>query len=253
MKFSLKKWVYIGLIILSIIFFILKGNTKILLARNILSFVLYPAQKSSIYISSVKRQNRKIDIFKKRLISMSINLQKYRETVEENKRLRAALNFQKRHKFGIIPTEVIGRVPEEINFRIISSAGNNRSVIKDMPVVGYNGLIGKVTNVDANTSIIQTLFDLNSRVSVIDERTRVFGILEWNGANYLVLKGIPIDAKIEKGDTLITSGYGSVYPKGIRVGYVIGIKKKENLLLKQITVVPFEHISSIEELFIIRK
>lgn len=253
MNSPIKKWVYIGLLILSVIFFILRGNTKLLIARNMLNFILYPAQKTSIYISKIKRQNQRIDILEGRLISMSIKLQEYREAQEENKRLREALNFQKRHRFKTIPAEVIGKVPEEVNIRVISSAGNNRGVEKDMPVVGYSGLIGKVTNLDAKTSIVQTLFDLNARVSVIDERTRVFGILKWTGNDYLMLEGVPIDAEIQVGDTLITSGYGSVYPKGIRVGYVIEIKKEESILLKEIRVAPFEHLSSIEELFIIMK
>ncbi len=253
MKSPIKRWVYIGLLILSVVFFILKGNTKLLLARNILNFVLYPIQKTSIYISKVKRQSQRIDILEGRLISISIQLQEYREAQEENKRLREALNFQKRHSFKTIPAEVIGRVPEEVNIRVISTSGSDMGVRKDMPVVGYSGLIGKVTNVDAKTSIIQTLFDLNARVSVIDERTRVFGILKWTGNDYLMLEGVPIDAEIQVGDTLITSGYGSVYPKGIRVGYVIEVKKEESILLKEVKVAPFEHLASIEELFIIMK
>jgi len=253
MRTPLKKWFYIGLIILSIIFFIFKGNRKIVLARNILNFILYPVQKSSIYISNVRKQDRKINIMKNKLVELSLGLQKYREAVEENKRLRQALNFQRKHRFHIIPAEVIGRVPEEVNFRVISSVGNNRGIKKNMPVVGYSGLIGKVTNVDVNISIIQTLFDLNARVSVVDERTRAFAILRWNGGNYLVLEGIPIEAEINIGDTLITSGYGSVYPKGIHVGYVTGVKKEENLLLKQVQVMPFEPIYSIEELFILKE
>jgi len=253
MKFSLKKWVYIGLLIISVIFFTLKGNTKLLLARNVLNFVLYPGQKMSIYISNVKRQNQRIEILRKKLISQSIEIQKYREAEEENKRLREALNFQASHQFKTIPAEVVGRVPEEINLRVISSAGSNRGVKKDMPVIGYNGLIGKVTDVDVNTSIIQTLFDLNARISVIDEKTRFFGILKWIGANYLILEEVPIDAEVYMGDTLITSGYGSVYPKGIRVGYVISIRREEQILLKEVKVAPFEHLSSIEELFIIKE
>jgi len=117
--------------------------------------------------------------------------------------------------------------------------------------VGYNGLIGKVKEVVDDYIRIQSIAHSMTRVSVIDSRSRAFGILKWEGALYL--RGVPLSGDVKVGDTLVTSGMGAIYPKGINVGIIKRIIRNRNEYQATILVEPFENLSFQEEVFVLVK
>jgi rod shape-determining protein MreC len=120
-----------------------------------------------------------------------------------------------------------------------------------MPLIGEKGVVGKVVQVMHQISLVQLLRDPSNRIGVLFSRTRTIGILETeNGNDFFVL--CRSHEPIVKGDTVVTSGLGGIYPRGLQVGFVKKIDPIKDPLFKKVFIdcsVDFDHI---EELFIMR-
>jgi rod shape-determining protein MreC len=91
-----------------------------------------------------------------------------------------------------------------------------------MGVVDEKGIIGIVRNVRPSFSSVLSILHNASRVSVSLKRNQYFGTLLWNGFNptKMSLAAVPKHADIRIGDTVQTSGYSHIFPKGLMVGTV---------------------------------
>ena len=94
--------------------------------------------------------------------------------------------------------------------------------------------------------------DPENKVSVLENRTRITGILESPDSRKLFVE-LPAHADLKVGDTLVTSGLGGIYPKGIRIGLVLHIFPGDIDVMKKAEVVPFQNPSEIEEVFVLKK
>lgn len=107
------------------------------------------------------------------------------------------------------------------NFITINK-GSIDGVKKDMGVVSPQGVVGIVTNVSKHfciaLSILNNLNSFGCKLKNLD----YFGAASWDGKNYrqIILRGIPNHVLISKGDTVVTSGYGYIFPQDIAVGTI---------------------------------
>lgn len=115
-----------------------------------------------------------------------------------------------------------------------------------------NGLVGKVTKADMGHSRVQLIVDPNLKLSVMERRTRVVGFLE-SMDGHLLTAMVPAHAGVKAGDTLVTSGLGGIFPKGIPVGTVKDVRKADIDVMRQMDVVPFQELSTLEEVFVMEK
>jgi rod shape-determining protein MreC len=92
-----------------------------------------------------------------------------------------------------------------------------------------------------------TLQDLNSRVPVLVQRSRVRGMVTGNNGPMLGLEFIPKDVDIALDDLLLTSGTGGVFPKGLVVGRIVSISPKGDGLFQAVVVRPAVDASRAEE------
>lgn len=84
------------------------------------------------------------------------------------------------------------------------------------------GVVGVVRRVSSNYSVITSILNRDIRISAKVARNNYFGILSWDGnsVQHLLLEGVPKHAVVEKGDTIVTSGFSTMFPAGIMVGTV---------------------------------
>lgn len=103
--------------------------------------------------------------------------------------------------------------------------GSKQGVTKDMGVVGSDGLVGTVVNTSDNFAVVMSLLNRQTSVSARMKRTGEVGKVEWEGQSpqFVTMINVPKSAKVEKGDTVITSGYSLKFPAGIVVGTVAEI------------------------------
>ncbi len=178
------------------------------------------------------------------------------EIVAENVRLKALLDYRRAApQFDTVVATVVARDPAAWTNIIIINRGTAQGVAKDMAVVTPQGLVGSVVQAYNNSAKVQLLLDRRSAVGAIVQRpeSRVAAIVEGNPAKPLAPKMINLarDADIIKGDKVITSGFGGIYPKGILVGEVTDVVNEEGGLLKYAVLKPAADFDRLEEVAVI--
>ncbi len=193
-----------------------------------------------------KELKRKIEYLKK------LNNQ-YLEIVQANKRLVKLLSLQKTIDEPTICSEIIGKDSTNWFKSILLDKGSMDGVRVNMPVVTYNGIVGKIHEVTNHTSKVLLITDVNSSIAILIQRNRAEGILVGSGQDYCTIKYLRKDVEVKKGERVITSGMGGFFPKGLLVGTINKIKKNNYGLFQYAEVVPEAQISKLEEVFIIKR
>jgi len=121
---------------------------------------------------------------------------------------------------------------------IVISKGQNDGVHADMGVVSQQGIVGVVRNASANYAIIQPVLNPHSRFSCKILGSSADGILIWDGddSRYAKLTQYPKYEKVNKGDTIITSGFSDFFPEGIMVGIVEDFKSETDDNFNSLTI-----------------
>jgi len=220
-------------------------------ARFLSMTVFYPFQvvfSQSTRIRNIFAENRRL---KRDVVQLSATVAHLKEEALENVRLRSMLAFAADYSYDLLPVRVIARDPSSNQKSIVVSAGLRDSVAMWMPLVDEKGVVGKVVQVMHRISLVQLIKDPSNRTSVLFGRTRSVGILETeNGRDFFVR--CRSHEQIERGDTVVTSGLGGIYPRGLTVGTVERIDDISDPLFKRVAVrvsVDFDHL---EELFVMR-
>ncbi|MBI4430490.1 MAG: rod shape-determining protein MreC [Candidatus Omnitrophica bacterium] len=158
-------------------------------------------------------------------------VQKLRHEVEilrrlekENERLNELLEIKKKYPKQSISGRIITRNISHWFRWVVIDAGKEDGVKEHMVLLNEQGVVGRVIEVGRSVSQCMLLTDPESRISVVTQSTRAAGIASGDGSNErLRMSLIPLDAKIEIGDMVITSGLGGVYPRGLLVGKIMSI------------------------------
>ena len=146
----------------------------------------------------------------------------------ENARLRSLLGLGTRLGTGYIPAEVL-REPEPTSaLTFIVSAGKKQGVKPLSAVVSPEGLVGIVSTVDQQTSVVVTWAYPEFRASAMAADGSVYGIVAPHGSEgprvwLLELEGVAYRQLVPNGTLILTSGLGGVMPRGIPVGVVVGV------------------------------
>ena len=175
-----------------------------------------------------------------------------KEASIENQRLRELLTLKGESEFALVPAQVIGRKRSGLVNVLLLDSGLIDSIAVNMPVVTADGLVGKIHAVAGDKSMAQLLLDRNIRVSAINQRSRVRGIIRWNEDDLFVLEQIPKRSDIRVGDTIVTSPLSSVFPTGLKIGEVVSVSEPEFEMFLNIKVEPFVDFGRLEEVFVVR-
>ncbi len=112
-------------------------------------------------------------------------------------------------------------VNKQFNY-ITLNKGSRQGIKPDMGVISADGVVGVITNVSPNYSTGLSI--LNKRLSIPAKinKNNYFGALVWDGehSNTADLKEIPFHIIVNVGDTVVTSGYSSIFPEGIMIGTI---------------------------------
>lgn len=220
-------------------------------ARALTLTVFFPLQYSVHQITRAKdlfAENRQI---KEEAARLSIELSMLQEKSAENKRLRSLLGFEESLSYRLIPARAVVREPSPLYRSVVINAGARKGVCRYMPALDRNGLAGRIAQVMRGISLVQLLRDPSARTSVMVKRTRTVGILETaNGSRFFIRHRRHVD--VTPGDTILTSGLGGVYPRGLRVGLVAKVEETHDPLFKNTCVETFVDFEHIEELFVMQ-
>ncbi len=121
------------------------------------------------------------------------------------------------YKAGVIKNS-LNRADNYITLNQGSLAG----IKPDMGVIGPNGVVGIVYKTSPHYSLVISLLSSKSNLSCKIAGNEYFGFLQWEGddSRYAYLKDLPRHAEFSIGDTIVTSGFSTVFPQGMMVGVI---------------------------------
>jgi rod shape-determining protein MreC len=169
------------------------------------------------------------------LISLSDSI------AEENARLRAKLRFATidasynrdtivdslyKTRYSFISAEVVSNTINQPDNFITINKGQKMGLEPGMGVINDNGVVGIVRKTSKNFATVSSILNSQTRISAAIKRTGAFGSLIWNGRDirFVNLQDIPKHQQVITGDTVITSGYSSAFPRGIMIGTVTKVQ-----------------------------
>lgn len=143
------------------------------------------------------------------------------------------------------------RAPYKI---VVIDQGAADGVVRGMPVIAAQGLVGRVERVAAHQSTVLLLADPTHAVDVVTQRARTRGILLGRGDALTLGRPTGVtrieylhgDADLADGDVVVTSGLDGRYPSGLPVGAVRRVERTADGRLTSAEVVPFVDWGAIE-------
>ena len=207
---------------------------------------------SYFYLVDVHKENLAL---KEEINSLKKQNDQYYELEASNKRLRELINFSHNIDYKVAAAQVIGREPTKRFDSIIIDKGHKDGISTDMPVVTYNGVVGRIVAVSNNYAKVLLLTDRNSSIDALLQRTRERGIIKGDGRNKpYSFDYLEITADVMIGDRIITSGLEGLFPKGILIAHVTDINQNTHgSLFKEIFAQPTVDFSKLEEVLVILK
>ena len=129
-----------------------------------------------------------------------------------------------------IPAMIINNSIAKRNTSLTLDQGTKHGVQKGRGVVTPNGVVGIIKEVSEHFSSVLSVLHGKSKTSVVLQHSHYFGSLEWKGGNYqnAIVNDIPSHVELNIGDTIISSGYSSIYPADIPIGTISRIYTKKN-------------------------
>lgn len=174
------------------------------------------------------------------------------ETLEqENERLTDLLEIQGNYDIESVAARIVARSSDSWNRTVTIDKGRTDGMEAGMAVMDASGVLGQIESVAANTSVVRLITDESSGVSVTLQDAGEDGILTGSVDGVLYLEYIPISTTVEVGDTVVTSGLGGVYPKGIIVGTVVSVEGSSTDTYHTIIVQPNSVAYTTQEVLVV--
>ncbi len=177
----------------------------------------------------LKEENRKLNLLYDKFKSLEI----------ENRLLADLLNYVTPPKADFITARVIAEEGDAFSHSMIAYVGN-KPAEKGQIAMSDKGVVGRVDRVGHVYARILLITDINSKIPVMIESSRVRGILSGDNTSFPKLVFTPLDAGINIGDRIVTSGVAGVFPAGLPIGRVVSVGKNE------IAVKPFSSLEQLE-------
>jgi rod shape-determining protein MreC len=218
----------LGCVILSVAAMVLPDQLRTPLARAIRETVLAPLltlqEQSELLAASVSRYEA-VTAQRDSAVLATTFLPELRS---ENDRLRALLGLGQRLGSGYVAAEVLHESMPTSPLALVMSAGERQGVRVLDGVVSPDGLLGIVSAVDRQTSVVVTWAHPEFRASAMASDGSVYGIVSPHGSEgprswLLELQGVAYGQVVPNGTLILTSGLGGVFPRGIPIGVVLGV------------------------------
>jgi rod shape-determining protein MreC len=176
-------------------------------------------------------------------------------TARENDQLRSLLGWERQTPWKLKLANVITRDPANWWRTIEIDLGSRNGVTSNLPVLTADGLVGRIASVGLTRSQVILLGDPNCRVSALVENpAHDTGIISANGpldnslAELTYLSG---SANLKSGQSVITSGLGGIFPKGIPIGLVVDARPAEFGLYTEARVKLSANLGALEQVWVV--
>jgi rod shape-determining protein MreC len=170
---------------------------------------------------------------------MMILQNKVRTLEVENQLLSRLLNYVPPAEASFMSAQVVAESGDKFTHLLLIYVGNE-AVKKGQIVMGDESVIGRIDTVSPPYAKVILITDINSKIPVVVERTRVRGILSGNNKDLPQLIFMRSTTDVQEGDIVVTSGVGGMFPAGLPIGFISSINGNK------VEVEPMADLSRIE-------
>ncbi len=190
-------------------------------SSNKIAGTIYNAYSGFTSYFSLKAVNHQLAEENARLLNSASEI----KDTASHKKIAKTNPFGQQYNF--ILAEVIDNSTNLPNNYLTLNQGTEQGIGEGMGVISPAGIVGIVVKVSAHYSVVMSLLHKKASMSAMFKKSGTFGTLAWGDKmdyRFASLTQIPMSEKVKIGDTIVTSGYSTVFPKGIMVGQVENLK-----------------------------
>ena len=169
----------------------------------------------------------------------------------ENERLRKLLEIRDRQKVNGQVTQILHAARDPFTHRLIVDKGQQNMIVAGQPVVDSVGVIGQVTRVFPFVSEITLITDKDQAVPVQVLRNGLRSVVFGLGNDQLELRYMPVNADVQNGDLLVTSGLDGIFLPGLPVAKVVHVERDSSYSFASIYCEPIAGVENSGEVMII--
>jgi rod shape-determining protein MreC len=164
----------------------------------------------------------------------------------ENVVLRENLKIPTFEKYGHLTARILSSPYDGLHHFFLISAGQREGLEKDQAVIVPKGVVGRLEKVGRYVSRVLLLNDINSRIPVMTSTSEQKAILAGDGSFLPTLVYVGDIRKVQRGENVVTSGLGGIFPPGLPVGRV------DQITNGKISVRPYVPFQNLEWVHILR-
>lgn len=189
---------------------------------------------------------------KNRMMKGRVSLQNLKLLEIENANLRRILNVKDRLTQESVLGEILYTSSDQFTKKVVVDRGKAHGVKIGAAVVDANGIVGQVTGLYPQTSVVTMITDKTVQIPVMVERNGLRAIVFGRGQNNrLEILYLPVNVDIKVGDTLTTSGIDGIYPSGMVVAKVESISTASGSAFATILCRPVGGVDSHRHILIV--
>jgi len=221
-------------------------KSKFINSANFLTGGVYNSVNNISKYFSLKSQNEILAEENRKLRSLLTN-----QDIKANTSYIDSVSFNKAYRF--YTANIIKNSYSLTDNYLTINKGYKDSIKQDFGVISSKGLVGIIDKTSRNYSTVISILNSTSRISAQLKKTNHFGTLKWNTKNPALVQliDIPKIAPVQKGDTIITSGRSSIFPKGIPIGIIEHFNLDDAENYYEIDVHLFNDMTNLEHIYII--
>lgn len=226
LRYLLKNYGFPLFVFLEIIsfIFILNNNSykkaKYLNSASQVAGSVYKTYNSVMNYFNLSKVNRRLAVENAKLRSNLRTRQPDKDIISELKTFTFVPNNSGYFKF--VSAQVVNNSVNRPYNYITLNKGEKDGIKIDQGIISVDGIVGMVTNVTENYSLGLSVLNQHWSVSSKIKKSNFFCSLYWDGKDYRYasLMEIPFHVSLQSGDTIVTSGYSSIFPEGVLVGTI---------------------------------
>lgn len=206
-----------------------------------------------IYLVGVRQENEDLV---GRVHDLELRVLQLQEKALSADRLAALLRFRPEPQWNAQGCRVVGQKlgPNAVLDTLIVDIGTTSEVRVNDPVISPRGVVGRIIRPGAFFSSVLLLTDPSSHIPVLTQEGRVPAIVQGQGPGALLeVKFIARKDAVSRGEILLSSGQGGVFPKGIPVARVVEVSAAGTSLFQRVSAEPVLSLRNYEELLVLSR
>lgn len=208
------------------------------------------------YFGNTKKLKNENNKLKEDIEELKYKLLEIETLKADNQNLREKLEIKERYShFKLVYADIVIKNYDNFDETFIIDKGISDGIKEKQTVITEKGLLGYISKVSRNTSVVTTILDPNVSVGIeissVNKNALVKGDFSLKNEAKLKLTYIPIDVEVSEDEIVYTSGIGAVYPKGIPVGIIEKVINKKNEIDRYAIIKPLSDINNVTSVGVI--